>query len=186
MTDASYLAGRLLLAMPGMGDPRFDHAVIAMVQHDAKGALGLGLGREMPGVRLRTMLKDLGIEPGAAPDDPVLQGGPVETQRGFVLHSADWSGRGTVAAGPLGAMSTARDVLEAIAAGTGPKRFVVVLGYAGWDAGQLDGEMRRHGWYAAQGWADIVYATPAPERWRAVWQAEGIDPAHLVGQTGRA
>lgn len=186
MTEPSYLAGRLLLAMPGMGDPRFDHAVIALIQHDADGALGLGVGRALEGVTLHDVLGDLGIDPGAAPNDPVLYGGPVETQRGFVLHSADWLGRGSVRAGALGAMSMSRGVLEAIAAGTGPRRFVVVLGYSGWDAGQLDGEMRRHGWYAAKGRAEIVYETPAERRWKAAWLAEGIDPALLASETGRA
>lgn len=186
MTESSYLAGRLLLAMPGMGDPRFDHAVIAMVQHDADGAMGLGIGRALEGVTLHDILGDLGIEPGAAPDDPVLYGGPVETQRGFVLHSAEWRAGATVQAGPLGAMTMSREVLEAIALGTGPRRFVVMLGYAGWDAGQLDGEMRRHGWFAAEGRPEILFDTPVEERWKAAWRAEGIDPALLASETGRA
>ncbi|MFC0590334.1 YqgE/AlgH family protein [Novosphingobium aquiterrae] len=186
MTQPTYLAGRLLLAMPGMGDPRFDHAVIAMVQHDAHGALGLGIGTAVQGVTVHTVLADLGIDPGVAPDDPVLLGGPVETERGFVLHSPDWTSRATVSAGALGAMTTSRDVLAAIAAGKGPSRFVVVLGYAGWDAGQLDAEMTRHGWFAAQGRTQIVFDTPAEERWKAAWRAEGIDPALLASETGRA
>ncbi|MDE2435169.1 MAG: YqgE/AlgH family protein [Sphingomonadales bacterium] len=186
MTDAAYLSGRLLLAMPGMGDPRFDHAVIAMVQHDAEGALGVGVGRARDGVTLHAVLKDLEIDPGDLPDAPVLDGGPVEQQRGFVLHSAEWQGRGTIEAGPFGAMTTSRDVLEAIAAGIGPQDYVVALGYAGWGAGQLDGEMRRHGWFAARGNPDILFRTSPEERWRATWKAQGIDPAHLVGQTGRA
>lgn len=186
MTDAAYLAGRLLLALPGMGDPRFDHAVIALVQHDADGALGVGVGRLREGVTLHAVLADLGIDPGGVADAAVTDGGPVEQQRGFVLHSPEWLGRGTVPAGPLGAMTTSRDVLEAIATGQGPRRYLVALGYAGWSAGQLDGEMRRHGWFAARGNADILFATPAPERWRTAWKAEGIDPALLSSETGRA
>ena len=186
MTDSTYLAGRLLLAMPGMGDPRFDHAVIAMIQHDAHGALGLGIGRELQGVTLHAILADLDIDPGVAPDQPVLYGGPVETQRGFVLHSPEWRAQGTIAAGPLGAMTMSREVLEAIAQGTGPRSYVIALGYAGWDAGQLDREMRRHGWYAAQGRSEIAFDTPSEDRWRAAWLAEGIDPAVLASQTGRA
>lgn len=185
-TEANYLSGRLLLAMPGMGDPRFDRAVIALVQHDADGALGVGVGAERAGLRLHALLEDLEIEPGAAPDCPVHDGGPVERQRGFVLHSADWQGAGTVDAGPLGAMSTSLEVLKAIAAGTGPARFVVALGYAGWSAGQLDAEMRRHGWFAARGDAAVLFDHPAAERWKAAWRAEGIDPALLSSQTGRA
>lgn len=184
--DSTYLSGRLLLAMPGMGDPRFDHAVIAMIRHDADGALGLGIDKPIANVTLHSILADLKIDPGEAPDDHVVLGGPVETERGFVLHTREWRSESTVGAGPLGAMTTSKDVLAAIAAGVGPKHFVVALGYAGWDAGQLDAEMTRHGWYAAQGREHIVFTTPAEERWKAAWRAEGIDPALLASQTGRA
>jgi len=186
MPDPQYLAGRLLLAMPGMGDPRFDHAAIAMCVHDEHGALGVGIGHVREGITLHEMLDELEIEPGVAPDCEVLHGGPVEPGRGFVLHSPDWGGAGTIAVNPLGALSTSLDVLKAIAAGTGPSRFIVALGYAGWGAGQLDAEMTRHGWFAAQGRPDILFGTPAEERWASAWRGEGVDPAQLVGQTGRA
>jgi putative transcriptional regulator len=186
MTESAYLAGRLLLAMPGMGDPRFDHAVIAMFVHDAHGALGIGLGEERKGLRFHALLRNLDILPGAAPDCPVLNGGPVEPQRGFVIHTPDWDGPGTIAAAPLGAMSASLEVLKAIAGGEGPSRWLFALGYAGWGEGQLDGEMRRHGWYAARGNPDVLFDTPAAQRWKATWAAEGIDPALLASQTGRA
>lgn len=186
MTESAYLTGRLLLAMPGMGDPRFAHAAVAIYVHDAHGALGICVGRINPRLRLHELLEDVGIEPGVAPDCPVLDGGPVEPQRGFVLHSPDWQGPGTIEAEPLGCLSASIEVLRAIAAGEGPKRWLVALGYAGWGAGQLDGEMRRHGWYAAEGRAEVLFDTPPEARWHAAWHAEGIDPAHLAGQTGRA
>jgi putative transcriptional regulator len=186
MTEGRYLTGRLLLALPGMPDPRFAHAVIALCMHDAEGALGLGIGQLIPGVGLHQLLDDLEIDSRDAPDAPVHLGGPVEPQRGFVLHTADWSGPGTVEAGPFGALSTSIDVLRAIASGTGPSRWLVALGYAGWGAGQLDGEMRRHGWHAATGRAEILFDHPAEQRWTAAWKAEGIDPTLLSGATGRA
>lgn len=186
MTESAYLAGRLLLAMPGMGDPRFDHAVIAMFVHDAQGALGIGLSMVHPSLRFHALLRDLDIDPGKAPDCPVLVGGPVEMQRGFVVHSAEWHCPGTVEAGPLGAMTASIEALKAIAAGEGPEHWLFALGYAGWGAGQLDAEMRQHGWYAAQGRAEILFDCPAQQRWKACWAAEGIDPALLVSQTGRA
>jgi len=186
MSEGQYLAGRLLLALPGMPDPRFAKSVIAMVMHDANGALGIGVGQVAPGLRLHQLLADLDIAPGVAPDAPVLLGGPVEPQRGFVLHSADWSGPGTVSAGVLGALSTSIDVLRAIADGSGPKQWLVALGYAGWGAGQLDREMVRHGWHAATGRTEIVYETPADKRWGATWRAEGVDPALLAEQSGHA
>lgn len=186
MTDAQYLSGRLLLAMPGMGDPRFDHATIAMCVHDENGALGIGIGHLRDGITLHPMLEELGIDPGQAPDCPIHNGGPVEPSRGFVLHSNDWGGTGTIAVEPLGALSASLDILKAIADGRGPSRFLIALGYAGWGPGQLDGEMRHHGWFAATGRSSILFDIPAEKRWTAAWQAEGIDPAQLVGQTGRA
>lgn len=181
-----YLSGRLLLALPGMGDPRFDRAVIAMCVHDEHGALGIGLGEVLQGVSFRDLLEDVGIVPGHAPEVPVLAGGPVEPARGFVLHSPDWGGEGTLHVEPLGALSASLDVLRAIAEGRGPRRFLFALGYAGWAPGQLDGEMRRHGWHAAEGRPAILWDTPAERRWTAAWQAEGIEPALLASQTGRA
>ncbi len=186
MSESSSLAGKFLLAMPGMGDPRFDHAAIAMFIHDAGGALGIGLGRERDDLGLHEMLEDLEIDPGSAPDLPVLDGGPVEQQRGFVLHTPDWHAPGTIVAPGLCALSGSLEVLRAIAAGRGPSRFLVALGYAGWGAGQLDDELRRHGWGAVDGKDTILWDVPAEERWRACWQSAGIDPALLASQTGRA
>jgi len=186
MTEARYLTGSILLAMPGMGDARFDHAVIAMCAHDANGALGIGVGAVLGDVTLHDLLTDVGIDPGVAPNAPVHVGGPVEPQRGFVLHSAEWHAPGTLPVSDQWSLSASLDVLRAIAEARGPARWVVALGYAGWGAGQLDGEMRQHGWYAAAGRAEVLFDTPVERRWQATWRGEGIDPAHLVATTGRA
>jgi putative transcriptional regulator len=186
MTAAQYLSGRLLLAMPGMGDPRFDRSVIAMCQHDEHGAFGLGLGHLRTGVSLHDVMKELDIDPGVAPDVPIHHGGPVEPWRGFVLHSDHWGGVEMMTVVPFGAVSASLDVMRAIAEGRGPSRWLITLGYTGWGPGQLDNEMRFHGWYAAQGRAEILYDRPAEARWAATWRAEGIDPALLASETGRA
>ncbi len=186
MTEARYLAGRMLLAMPGMGDPQFDHAAIALCVHDQNGAFGLDLGTFREGVRLHELLEDLDIDPGEAPDCPVLHGGPCEPGRGFVLHSPDWGCAESLTVPSLGILSASLDVLRAIAEGRGPSRWLIALGYAGWGPGQLDAEMRHHGWYAAEGRSAILFETPAERRWTAAWRAEGIDPALLASQTGRA
>lgn len=186
MTDAQFLSGRLLLAMPGMFDPRFDHAVIAMCIHDENGALGIGVGQEREGLSFRALLEDVGIDPGVAPDTPVLNGGPVEPQRGFVLHSKDWGGEGSIEISPFGVLSGTLDVLRAIAEGRGPKHWLFALGYAGWGAGQLDDEMKHHGWFAAPGHSEILFETPVADRWTETWKAEGIDPALLASETGHA
>ncbi|EGD59883.1 hypothetical protein Y88_2322 [Novosphingobium nitrogenifigens DSM 19370] len=186
MTEARYLAGNILLAMPGMGDPRFAHAVIAMCVHDENGALGIGIGALHSGVSLHGLLTDVGIEIGVAPDVPIHVGGPVEPQRGFVLHSTDWEEPGSLPVSDQWSLSASLDILRAIAEGAGPAHWLVSLGYAGWGEGQLESEMRQHGWYAAQGRASILFDTPAESRWHATWRAEGIDPSHLVAATGRA
>lgn len=186
MTESQFLAGRLLLAMPGMGDPRFDHSVIAMITHDEQGAFGLGIGHRREGISLHEILRELDIDPGAAPDAPVHDGGPVEPSRGFILHSRDWQDEASLDAGPLGLVSASLTLLRAIAEGRGPERWLMALGYAGWGAGQLDNEMRHHGWYAADGHSEVIWETRAAGRWHAAWRAEGIDPALLVSQTGTA
>jgi putative transcriptional regulator len=186
MTEAQYLSGRLLLAMPGMFDPRFDHSVIAMCTHDEDGAFGVGVGHAREGLHFHAVLQELDIDPGAAPDCPVLDGGPVEPERGFVLHSTDWGGQGTIEVAGLCALSASLDVLRAIAEGRGPSKWLIALGYAGWGPGQLDAEMRHHGWYAAGGHSDVLFETPIEDRWGAAWNAEGIDPALLANVTGRA
>jgi len=186
MSEAQYLSGRLLLAMPGMFDPRFEHSVNVMCVHDEHGALGIGIGQLRSGVCFHEVLEELDIDPGVAPDCPVHHGGPVEPGRGFILHSTDWGGTDTIEVQPLCGLSASLDILRAIAEGRGPSRWLFALGYAGWGAGQLEGEMRQHGWYAAEGRQEILFDTPAEQRWAATWKAEGIDPALLSTTTGRA
>ncbi len=186
MDTPRFLSGQLLLAMPGMGDPRFERAVIAMCVHDEDGAVGVGVGHHRAGTRLRALIAQLGLDPGAAPDVPLHHGGPVEPGRGFVLHSDDWGGQDTIAVNGLGAMTGTIDVLRAIAEGRGPSRFLVSLGYAGWGAGQLDEEMTRHGWFSAKGDPAILFDTRVEERWTASFRAEGIDPRLLAVQAGAA
>jgi putative transcriptional regulator len=190
MASAPFLSGKLLLAMPGMSDPRFERAVIAMCVHDENGAVGIGIGHKRAGLKFRALLKQLELDPGEAADCAVHHGGPVEPGRGFVLHSDDWGGQDTLhVAGPNGeifAMTGTIDVLKAIAQGCGPSRWIVALGYAGWGEGQLDEEMTRHGWFAAQGDSKILFDTPTDERWASAFKAEGIDPRLLANETGAA
>jgi len=191
VTDAAkFLSGKLLLAMPGMADPRFERAVIALCVHDENGAIGVGIGHKRAGISFRGLLKQLEIDPGQAPDCAIHHGGPVEPGRGFVLHSTDWGGQDSLQVnGPSGvlfAMTGTMDVLKAIADGRGPSQWIVALGYAGWAEGQLDEEMTRHGWFAATGNKTILFETPADERWGAAFKAEGIDPRLLASETGAA
>lgn len=186
MDSPPYLTGQLLLALPGMGDPRFDRAVIAICAHDEDGALGVGIGALRGGIRLRGLLSQLDIVPGEAPDAPVHHGGPVEPGRGFVLHSEDWSGQDTIKVVGLGALTSTIDVLKAIAEGRGPSRWLVSLGYAGWGEGQLDGELTRHGWSLAPASDALLFETPVERRWEAAFKAIGIDPRLLTPHSGVA
>jgi putative transcriptional regulator len=184
--EPTFLSGKLLLAMPGMADPRFERAVIALCVHDENGAIGVGIGHKRAGIGFRGLLQQLDLDPGEAPDCAVHHGGPVEPGRGFVLHSDDWGGQDTIAVSGLGAMTGTIDVLRAIAEGRGPSRFLVAMGYAGWGAGQLDEEMTRHGWFCAAGDPAILFDTDVEERWTRGFRAEGIDPRLLAMQAGAA
>ncbi|MGQ0559722.1 MAG: YqgE/AlgH family protein [Sphingosinicella sp.] len=186
MDAPPFLSGQLLLAMPGIGDPRFEKAVIAMCVHDENGALGLGLGRVIPKLGLHELLKQLGVDPGKAPDAPIHLGGPVEPQRGFVIHSQDWSGTESVHVGQRWVLSATLDILKAIAAGKGPARWVAALGYAGWGPGQLEEEMGRHGWFVTPGKDEHLFDCDAGERWSAAFQSAGVDPRLLATGSGTA
>jgi putative transcriptional regulator len=190
MDEPRFLSGKLLLAMPGMADPRFERAVIALCVHDENGAVGVGIGHKRSGLRFRALLQQLDIDPGEAPDCAVHHGGPVEPGRGFVLHSTDWGGQDSLQVngpnGPAFAMTGTIDILKAIAEGRGPSRWIAALGYAGWGEGQLDEEMTRHGWFAAKGSESILFDTPTDERWAAAFKAEGVDPRLLSSETGAA
>lgn len=186
MNDARFFGGHFLLALPGMQDMRFDHSVIALCVHDAQGALGIAVGEEMEGVRLRDLLDSFDIDGSAVPDVPVLRGGPVEPRRGFVLHSLDWSGQDMVQVSDFWGLSGSLDILKAIAEGRGPRRYLVALGYAGWGAGQLEQEMTGESWFLAPGDGDLLFETPTRRRWSAIFAAAGIDSSHLVSGAGSA
>ena len=185
MTDPRFLSGQVLLAMPGIGDVRFDHAVIVMCAHDEAGALGIGIGHVLDGISLHKLLDQLGIDPGVAPDVPVHFGGPVEPARGFVLHSTDWGGEGTIQAGAF-ALTSTQDALKAIARGAGPSRWLVALGYAGWSAGQLEQEMKDNAWITLPVDERILFEMPLEDRWHAVWRHLGVDPVRMSHVAGHA
>lgn len=186
MDQPPYYTGQFLLAMPGIGDERFDHSVIAMCAHDAKGAMGVAVGEEMEGVTLRDLLANFDIDAGRLEDRPVLRGGPVEPQRGFVLHSLDWGGQNMIDVGGLWGLSGSLDILRAIAEGRGPSRYLVALGYAGWASGQLEGEMARHGWFTTPADPDLLFDGRAAAKWSGAFATAGIDTAMLVAGAGSA
>lgn len=189
MAGNDYFTGRLLLALPTIGDKRFERAVILLVHHDSEGALGIGIGDELA-MTAGELLRAAGIDGAIAPDPLVLRGGPVEPGRGFVLHSRDWAGEDSVDAGsgdsdcPM--LTGSRAILEAIALGEGPRQWQIALGYAGWGPGQLEMEIRSNTWHITTHDHDIAFCMPPPDRWDAVLRRDGIDPSRLTGITGWA
>jgi putative transcriptional regulator len=186
MSDPRFLAGQFLLAMPGIGDPRFERSIIAMCVHDEEGALGIGIGHHLPDIGLHSLLSQFDIATEAIPDGPIFAGGPVEPQRGFVIHSLDWGGQGTSACAGKWGLSATLDILRVIGRPEGPSRWLVALGYAGWGAGQLDQEMTRHGWHVAGSSEHILFDLPMEDRWTAAFKSTGIDPRLLVSESGHA
>jgi len=186
MDEPRFLSGQLLLAMPGIGDPRFEKAVIAMCVHDENGALGIGLGRIVPRIGFHALLGQLGIAAGAAPDVAIHLGGPVEPQRGFLLHSPDWGGEESVHVGDRWVLTATLDILRAIAEGRGPSRWIAALGYAGWGPGQLEQELCGNGWFATAGNDALLYECDVNSRWAAAFRSAGIDPRLLTTDFGTA
>jgi putative transcriptional regulator len=191
MDRAPFLSGQLLLSMPGIGDPRFERVVIAMCLHDDDGALGLVVNSRMGALSVRGLMEQLDIDPGVTPADAmVMQGGPVEPGRGFVLHSAEYDGQSTIsvsgARGTLWGLTSTLDVLKDIAAGKGPQRWLATLGYTGWGAGQLEGEMTRHGWMTAPGDTGLLFETPLAARWGTAFAGLGVAVERLSAASGQA
>ena len=170
MNDPRFLSGKLLLAMPGMADPRFDRAVIAMAVHDEHGAVGIGIGQLRAGIRFRSLLKQLDVDPGEArPIARSIMAGRLSRAGDSCCIATIGAGRtrsrSTGPAGPLYAMTGTLDVLKAIAEGSRPEALADRARLCGLGEGQLDDEMTRHGWFAAHGGADLLFDTPTAERW---------------------
>lgn len=183
-----YLDRQLLIAMPAMGDPRFTRTVIYMCSHNAEGAMGLVINKPYPGLTFPNLLTQLGIEPTIDNDIIVRLGGPVETGRGFVLHSTDYMRQGSV---PLDesmgiGLTATLDVLRAIATGTGPQRSLFALGYAGWGPGQLDAEIQENAWLAAPADTDLVFNADLDALWDRAVKKIGIDVSKLASAAGHA
>ncbi len=182
------LTGKLIVAMPAMGDPRFERAVILVCAHSAEGAMGLIVNKPLPDLSFSDLLTQLKIpRAGAGREIRVLFGGPVERGRGFVLHSTDYSGglATTVVAGCYG-MTATLDVLEALAKGRGPTQAILALGYSGWGPGQLEAEIARNDWLTGEASEGLVFGTEDPRKWAKALHEMGIDPVSLSPISGRA
>ena len=182
------LTGKLLVAMPGLSDPRFDHSVILVCSHGEDGAMGLIVNKPLPQMRFADLLDQLKIAHGPSlPPMPCLYGGPVDRGRGFVLHGPGHGpseGRLYVAGGYL--VTTTRDILEDLAQGRGPKEAMLALGYAGWGAGQLEAEIARNDWLTVEADPELVFSAAGPAKWSRALAVLGIDPLTLSATAGHA
>jgi putative transcriptional regulator len=186
--EARFLDGQLLIAMPGMGDLRFERSVIFMCAHSAEGAMGLIVNKPAPELSFADLLRQLKIPSGAdLGREPVHFGGPVEHGRGFVLHSAEYSVEGaSLRVNDAFAMTATIDILQDMARGEGPKRALLALGYAGWGPGQLEGEIQANGWLTAAADQELVFGVRDAEKWEAALRSLSIDPRLLSAEGGRA
>jgi putative transcriptional regulator len=186
------LTNQFLIAMPGMADENFQGAVIYLCEHTERGALGLVINKPID-IKLKNLFEkvELAQPPGDMGDEPVYFGGPVQTERGFVLHdkrSDDSQPYNSTLAIPHSGleMTTSKDVLEAMAGGSGPKRVLITLGYAGWQAGQLEDELGRNGWLSVTADPAIIFDTPIERRYDSALSLLGFDPRMLSQEAGHA
>ncbi len=195
MKKSSFLDGQMLIAMPGMSDPRFDRSVIFMCAHSDNGAMGIIVNKRAPMISFSELLERLDIMPQEnrikLPDDVqsmlVQFGGPVEPGRGFVLHTSDYFSADTSL--PIDervALTATLDILRAIADGQGPRRSLLALGYAGWAPGQLEDEIQRNGWLSCAADEDLLFGNDLDGKYLSALHKIGVDPAMLSSEAGHA
>jgi putative transcriptional regulator len=180
------LQGHFLIAMPAMGDPNFSETVTYVCKHDAEGALGVVINRPSD-MRLGEVFEQLELEmtDPAYGDRPVVRGGPVERERGFVLHRSAQAFAASLD-GPAIRVTISSDILSALARGDGPDPVLVALGYAGWGAGQLEAELRANAWLTVEATPEIVFDTPFEQRWSAALGLPGVDINNITNYAGHA
>lgn len=185
--ESTPLANQLLIALPALNDPNFARSVALVCQHDDDGAMGVVVNRASE-YTLGDVFSQMGIESGdeLLCGQPVLAGGPVHPERGFVLHDGGRAWDSSLEIAPDLYVTTSRDVLEAIAGGEGPPRVAVALGCAGWGAGQLEHELTENSWLTVPADAELLFALPLEARWQAAAGRIGVDMLQLAGYTGRA
>ena len=185
---SSFLAGKLLVAMPSNSDDNFKNATIFLCAHDEKGAMGLVVNDKMPNIDFEQLLIKLKIDhgDGRTVKMPVLRGGPLDSSRGFVLHSKDFSRKDTIHVDERFSVTGTVDALKAIADGTGPNDAIFMLGYSSWGAGQLEEELKENNWIIVDADSEIIFNTTPDKVWRKALSKIGINPDMISSVTGNA
>ncbi len=185
---SSFLAGKLLVAMPSNNDDNFKNATIFLCAHDEKGAMGLVVNDKMPNIDFEQLLIKLKIDhgDGRTVRMPVLRGGPLDSSRGFVLHSKDFSRKDTIHVDERFSVTGTVDALKAIADGTGPNDAIFMLGYSSWGAGQLEEELKENNWIIVDADSEIIFNTTPDKVWRKALSKIGINPDMISSVTGNA
>lgn len=189
MGDGEFLSGKMLIAMPGIGDPRFERALVLICAHDASHAMGIAVNRPVEGLTLPDLLGRLDVKPTIEVSaDLVLLGGPVDRERGFVLHTDDYmAGEHSLHVGDGVALTATREVLEAMAGrGDPPRRSTLALGYAGWGPGQLERELRDNVWLTCEPDETLIFGADHANKWSQALSKIGVDPRLLSSAAGRA
>ena len=186
--NAEHLSGRMLIAMPGMGDPRFDKTVIYMCSHTSEGAMGLVVNRPASGVTFNDLMKQLEIDVGPQSQGGDIRfGGPVEVGRGFVLHSADFHvDESTMRVDERVSLTATLEILRAMAEGRGPRRRLIALGYSGWAPNQLEDELRRNGWLTCEADEELLFSDDDEGKWVRALAKIGVSPSSLSAAGGSA
>lgn len=188
-SESAFLTGRMLIAMPTIGDPRFERALVYVCAHNAEHAMGLTVNHPVEGLTVPDLLARLGVKSEIElPQDLVLLGGPVESERGFVLHTDDYvCPHSSIAVGEGLSLTATREVLDALASQTQrPRRAVLALGYAGWGAGQLEHEIRQNAWLVCEPDEALLFGEDHQGKWTRALAQLGVRLDHLSGEAGRA
>lgn len=187
-TNDGFLLGKLLVALPGMPDPRFEKSVILMCAHSDQGAMGIIVNKPFEGLSFRDLVERLDVKVTAdTPDPPILFGGPVGTGQGFVLHSSEFgNGEATMPVTSEISLTATIEILRAIAEGRGPQKSLFALGYAGWGPGQIENELMSNGWIPCDVQKDILFDLDCALKWQAALGSIGADISGLSAEAGRA
>ena len=184
-----FLAGKLIIAMPTMSDPRFKRSVVCICAHNEDGAIGIIINKIIESLSFSKIIKQLKLKKNMTKNDyknHIYFRGPVETERGFILHSADYSSENSTSINSEISMTASTEILQALIDGNGPNKSIVALGYAGWGPGQLDTEIQSNAWLSVESDLELVFSAKTAEKWDMALEKIGVNPALLSTEAGRA